>query len=889
MTVSSSVNKVQYAGNSATLVFPVNYYFLENSHLKVILRTAAGIETVQTLTTNYTVTGAGNPAGGSVTMLVAPVTGTTLTIVRNVPATQETDYLANDPFPAESHERALDKLTMLVQENEEFINRAIQIPQTDSTSINTIVPSSTVRAAKLLGFDADGSVAISDSTIAQLDAAIASFINATGNNAASILYDPAGTGALQTNVQTKLRGIVSRADYNSDGNYDTARNALTVRVDHVVRPEGASFSRLLSTKLSEVITFKDFGATGDGTTNDATAIQATLDAANGKIIDGQNLTYKVNTTITLTDSNTVIKNATFDFSDYPDAGAGADRCLNIYGSIGTANSLTANINKNDATVTIASTTGFLANDLVFLKSNAVWDSNSSVTYGQYARIKSISSLTQFVLCEGVHLAFNTTDSATVAKVTPVQNVVIDHVTFLGADANSQNALYVQYGENVSITNCEFKEFDYAAVAFFRCYQSTVDKCRQRNSTGVGLAYGYALIDGCYACSVTNSWGEDNRHTVTIGGIDGINMFTKVIGCHASGSKDAGFDSHSASLHTLFMGNHVSMSATRFGASAHDGLISQGANTSFIGNTVLNTLNSGIFYQPLFQDGTYSGATITDNTVVMDSAGDGSTGSGIYIQVGATVGPDDLNGILIKNNRISGGDANAAGAYGIYVAVQKTNAEINGLIVDGNYVTLANATTAYPLFVRTLSAGAVISNVVVSNNVLKADNDDYAVFFQASNATSSITNITGTSNIFDSDLFSIILSPTGTISKIRFSKNVSLAPDFIDNNGATDYLFDDIEAAGVFTATNATLVDLTEYNWYVFNRAGTVTVTLPPATTSKGRTLNFKTIQAQTVVSASSNVQPIGDTTLATAILPATDGAWATLYSNGTSWVIMARG
>jgi len=90
MTVSSSVNKVIYSGNSATVLFPVNYYFLENSHLKVILRAADGTETVQALTTNYTVTGAGNPAGGSITMFIAPLIGTTLTILRNVPATQET-------------------------------------------------------------------------------------------------------------------------------------------------------------------------------------------------------------------------------------------------------------------------------------------------------------------------------------------------------------------------------------------------------------------------------------------------------------------------------------------------------------------------------------------------------------------------------------------------------------------------------------------------------------------------------------------------------------------------------------------------------------------------------------------------------------------------------
>jgi len=225
MTVSSSVNKVIYSGNSATVLFPVNYYFLENSHLKVILRSSAGVETVQALTTNYTVTGAGNPAGGSITMLVAPATGTTLTIVRNVPATQETDYLANDPFPAESHERALDKLTMLTQENEEIGSRSIQIPQTDPVTTNIIVPKISDRASRLLGFGSNGSVAVSGSTIPQVDAAVAAITtiaSAPSGNSAGISHIGAGTGAVPTTVQAKLRENITPLDFGvvADGIVD---------------------------------------------------------------------------------------------------------------------------------------------------------------------------------------------------------------------------------------------------------------------------------------------------------------------------------------------------------------------------------------------------------------------------------------------------------------------------------------------------------------------------------------------------------------------------------------------------------------------------------------------------------------------------------------------
>lgn len=75
--------------------------------------------------------------------------------------------------------------------------------------------------------------------------------------------------------------------------------------------------------------------------------------------------------------------------------------------------------------------------------------------------------------------------------------------------------------------------------------------------------------------------------------------------------------------------------------------------------------------------------------------------------------------------------------------------------------------------------------------------------------------------------------------------------------------------------------------YISNRAATNTVTLPTASSWPGREIYIKTIQAQTVVSASSNVVPSTSATAGTAILPATDGAWALLVSDGTNWIIMS--
>ena len=79
------------------------------------------------------------------------------------------------------------------------------------------------------------------------------------------------------------------------------------------------------------------------------------------------------------------------------------------------------------------------------------------------------------------------------------------------------------------------------------------------------------------------------------------------------------------------------------------------------------------------------------------------------------------------------------------------------------------------------------------------------------------------------------------------------------------------------------------NWYINNKSGsTCTVTLPTASTWPGRYLTFKNMQAQTLVSASSNVVPIDSTSAGTAILLAVVGNWATMVSDGTNWVIMQQ-
>lgn len=162
MTISTTTSKVGYNGNGVTTVFSVPFLFLANADLTVVLLSSAGVETTLTLSTHYTVTGAGNDSGGTLTMVTPPAVGERLTILREVALTQETDYISGDPFPAETHERALDRLTMIAQQLTEVVNRSLRFPVSDTAFPE--LPTQPSRASKFLAFDADGELSVASPT-----------------------------------------------------------------------------------------------------------------------------------------------------------------------------------------------------------------------------------------------------------------------------------------------------------------------------------------------------------------------------------------------------------------------------------------------------------------------------------------------------------------------------------------------------------------------------------------------------------------------------------------------------------------------------------------------------------------------------------------------------
>ena len=160
MTVSSTTTKNSYSGDGSTTTFAYAFKIFADADLTVILRSAAGTETVQTLTTNYSVTNAGNANGGNVVFVTAPASGVTVVIRRNIAQTQTTDYTANDPFPAESHEDALDRLTFIAQQQQEELDRSIKLSRTNTMTSTEFTVGATERANKILAFDSSGEISV---------------------------------------------------------------------------------------------------------------------------------------------------------------------------------------------------------------------------------------------------------------------------------------------------------------------------------------------------------------------------------------------------------------------------------------------------------------------------------------------------------------------------------------------------------------------------------------------------------------------------------------------------------------------------------------------------------------------------------------------------------
>jgi hypothetical protein len=607
-----------------------------------------------------------------------------------------------------------------------------------------------------------------------------------------------------------------------------------------------------------------FGAAGDGATDDATPLLACLNAATGCTVDGEGLTYRLDALIQPATENLTFRNATIDISNVASAAG-----IKFSGSLGTTTNLSGAIAVGDSVLTVADTSGFTADDHAWLESAEIYATSVSAILAIFVKIKSVDSATQVTLYDDVPYAFAyaSPGDITLAPATLKGDITFENVNFSGASAGTQTALAFDKCSDVTVRDTSMKYVDYTALLFSQCVGALADGVRARHARAVGLAYGVVVANGCLGVRIANGFGRELRHYVSVGDNGGVNRYVSVINNNIVSSTDAGIDTHPSCDHFSVVGNVIEGAAIQ---PTGDGIVCQCPNFVCADNTIIGATRHAILYQPATNHGKPM-ATITGNLV---SRGGDGTGTDVAINIDNT-GTVDIEALVVANNIVDG-----VFSYGIYLLT--TTADIRSISVTGN--TIRGAVT-YGIAARA-NATFEVDKVVISNNNIEGSGSAGIYVFGISSGQIKALSCIG--NIVDG--FSFGVRVTRCVGAI-IAKNTILnfSDPFEIDTASTGVEIDDMTYGNPVTVTNSTLVLEEDDTHIICNRAATITLTFRTASVFVGREITVKTIQAQAVVSASSNVVPIDSATAGTAILPATDGAWAQLKSDGTNWVIMAQG
>jgi pectate lyase-like protein len=178
----------------------------------------------QTQATGFSITGIGDPDGGEVGLNTPPAPGLMVTLLRRTEGIRETEFVDGGPFRASAINAELDRIMLLIQEDREEHGRALRGRPTES-GIDFCLPPTTERANKLLGFDSAGK--------------------------------PVVFGETELPTSGDASGVL-------------------------VTPNGAPTARSLGEHLAAAVNVRDFGALGDGITDDSAAFAAAVTAAQSR-------------------------------------------------------------------------------------------------------------------------------------------------------------------------------------------------------------------------------------------------------------------------------------------------------------------------------------------------------------------------------------------------------------------------------------------------------------------------------------------------------------------------------------------------------------------------------------------------------------------------------
>lgn len=301
MTIPSTPRKAgPLLGNGVQTSWPFTFKVFADTDILVTVADNLGIESELTLTSDYTVTLNSNQEtspGGTVTYLLPD--GYTLVITGDIDYDQPLDLPSGGAFSPTALENELDRLTMQIQQLREAVNRAVQAPITSNASGYLPSPQSNT----LIGWN-ESETAMQNFPLSEIATAIAfatyRYDTFTGDGTTTsfvLSADPVTLGNIDVSVdgQTYVPGVdhtlvaqnlvftvapANGVEILARYGQGMASGVSGDALDISYQPAGVGAElTTVEAKLKESVSVKDFGAVGDGVTDDTDAVQEAETAA----------------------------------------------------------------------------------------------------------------------------------------------------------------------------------------------------------------------------------------------------------------------------------------------------------------------------------------------------------------------------------------------------------------------------------------------------------------------------------------------------------------------------------------------------------------------------------------------------------------------------------
>ena len=294
IAINPVTRRVQFTGNTGTGPYAFNFNILQSSDIVVYKNNV-----LLTETTDYTVSIAANGTG-NITLTAALVLTDILTIIGGRELSRTTDFVTAGDLLASSLNEQLDSNVIMSQQLDERFGRTIKAQPGDEDATLDL-PTVANRANKIILFDTSGNVTAASATDFFTNSVLGGnyIVNTATGDGSQTAFGLTVAPGVATNIQIHIDGVYqNKATFSLSGSTVTFSEApplnssiefimgeavtqITGNASAITYNQGGTGAqdRTVQSKLQDTVSVKDFGAVGDGITDDAAAVQAAVNAA----------------------------------------------------------------------------------------------------------------------------------------------------------------------------------------------------------------------------------------------------------------------------------------------------------------------------------------------------------------------------------------------------------------------------------------------------------------------------------------------------------------------------------------------------------------------------------------------------------------------------------